>query len=365
MPEYLAPGVYVEEIERGARPIEGVPTSSAAFLGEAGRGPLRPRLVTGFADYERRYGRSGPYLPYAVRGFFENGGRSAFICRLTRTGAAPTRDDLARGLSRLEAEELRDVTLVAAPGLVSAEMTGAVIAHCEKHRRFAVLDCPRDDPGTLDPRDGPRSADAACYAPWLEVEGPRTAARTTVPPSGHVLGVYARTGVERGVWKAPANEVVKGALGLEHEIGETAQDLLNPRGVNAIRRFPGRGIRVWGARTLSADPEWKYVNIRRLFIYLERSIDKGTQWVVFEPNDERTWAAVRVTVEDFLHRQWRAGALLGSRPRDAYFVRCDRTTMTQADIDSGRLIVEIGFAPLRPAEFVIFRIGQWTAEARH
>lgn len=364
MPEFPAPGVHVEEIERGPKPIEGVATSTAAFLGETGRGPVRPRLVTSVADYQRRFGDSGPYLADAVRGFFGNGGKRAFICRLTKAGAALAQDDLARGLAALEAPALGEVSLVAAPGLVAAEMTDAVIGHCEAHRRFAVLDCPRDDPRGLDPRSRRESANAACYAPWLEVEGARGTARKTVPPSGHVLGIYARTDLNRGVWKAPANEIVEGALGLEHEIDDAAQESINLRGVNMIRRFPGRGIRVWGARTLSADPEWKYVNVRRLFVYLERSIDKGTQWVVFEPNDEPIWAAVTAAIGQFLNGEWRAGALAGTKPQEAYFLRCDRTTMTQADIDSGRLIVEIGFAPLRPAEFVIFRIGQWTQDWR-
>jgi phage tail sheath protein FI len=165
------------------------------------------------------------------------------------------------------------------------------------------------------------------------------------------------------VHKAPANEVVRGATKLEFQITKGEQDLLNPRGVNVIRTFPGRGIRVWGARTTSTDPLWKYINIRRLFLYLEESIDKGTQWVVFEPNNEQLWARVKQTIVQFLTTVWRTGALMGTTPEEAFFVKVDRTTMTQDDIDNGRLIILIGVAPTKPAEFVIFRIAQFTAGA--
>jgi phage tail sheath protein FI len=177
---------------------------------------------------------------------------------------------------------------------------------------------------------------------------------------GHVLGIYARVDSERGVFKAPANEVVREAL--ELDLDDRTSKELSSRGVNVIRQFPSQGIRVWGARTLSPDAEWKYVNVRRLFIYLEHSIDQGTQWVVFEPNGPVLWARVTRLIDDFLTAQWRQGALAGTRPHEAFFVRCDQTTMTQDDIANGRLICEIGVAPLRPAEFVVFRIGQWTSE---
>jgi phage tail sheath protein FI len=179
-----------------------------------------------------------------------------------------------------------------------------------------------------------------------------------------VTGIYARSDISRGVYKAPANEVVLGLTKFEININKPRQDVLNPEGINALRFFEGRGNRVWGARTISSDPEWKYVNVRRLFIYLEHSIDKGTQWAVFEPNNERLWANLRSTIEDFLLVQWKQGALLGSKPEQAFFVRCDRTTMTQNDLDNGRVITLIGVAPTYPAEFVIFRIGQWTADSQ-
>jgi hypothetical protein len=174
-----------------------------------------------------------------------------------------------------------------------------------------------------------------------------------------MVGIYARSDQERGVHKAPANEVVRGAMELEFRITKGEQDILNPRHINCIRFFPGRGIRVWGARTTILDTLWKYINVRRLFIYIEESIEEGTQWVVFEPNDQKLWARVIQTITQFLTRVWRDGALMGTTPEEAFFVKCDRTTMTQDDIDNGRLICVIGIAPVKPAEFVIFRIAQW------
>jgi phage tail sheath protein FI len=206
---------------------------------------------------------------------------------------------------------------------------------------------------------------AALYYPWIHISDPKTGARKIVPPGGHVLGVYARTDSERGVFKAPANEILRGVLELTADIDDNKQDTLNPRGINAIRQFPGRGIRVWGARTLTSDALWKYVSVRRLFIFLERSIYEGTRWVVFEPNDDRLWARVIDTIRLFLRTQWRLGALFGRTEEEAFFITCDRTTMTQDDILYGRLICEIGIAPVRPAEFVIFRILQHTAEAQN
>ena len=181
-----------------------------------------------------------------------------------------------------------------------------------------------------------------------------------------MAGIYARTDIERGVHKAPANEVIRGAVDLEFPVPKGNQDILNPRGVNCARDFrsDGRGIRLWGARTMSSNGEWKYINVRRLFLYVEESIDEGTQWVVFEPNDEPLWARVRRSVTGFLRGVHRSGALMGTTEDEAFFVKCDRTTMTQDDIDNGRLICYIGIAPVKPAEFVIFRISQKTIEAQ-
>ena len=271
-------------------------------------------------------------------------------------------------------EEIDDISIVCVPDEASdAEglqgLTDEIVTHCTTLKdRFAVLQA-REQPGDLkdlEPTVGSARLDssyAAFYYPWLKVRNPETNIETLVPPGGHVAGIYARSDTERGVHKAPANEVVRGAQALQLSTTKAEQDILNPKGVNCIRNFPGRGIRVWGARTASTDPSWKYVNVRRLFLYLEESIDEGTQWVVFEPNDENLWARVRQTVSNFLTSAWRDGALMGTTADEAFYVRCDRSTMTQDDIDNGRLIVEIGVAPVKPAEFVIFRISQWTGGA--
>jgi len=196
------------------------------------------------------------------------------------------------------------------------------------------------------------------------VVDPLTRQEIALPPSGFVSGIYARNDINRAVWKAPANEVVNLAIGFEQLLNKSQQDVLNPEGINCFRFFEGRGFRLWGARTTSSDPEWKYVNLRRYFAYLERSIDRGTQWAVFEPNGEALWDNVRRTIYDFLLNEWMSGALLGDKPDKAFFVKCDRSTMTQNDLDNGRLICLIGVAVVKPAEFVIFRIGQWTSDRK-
>jgi phage tail sheath protein FI len=232
--------------------------------------------------------------------------------------------------------------------------------------RFAILDPPDelDIEGIREFREPIDTKYAALYFPWLFTRDPLLKRDVHIAPSAHMAGVYARVDNERGVHKAPANEVVRGirlANSFVRDVTKREQDLLNPRNINALRAFPGRGARVWGARTLSSDASWKYINVRRLFIFVEESIDEGTQWVVFEPNDEPLWARVRATITNFLLSVWRSGALEGTKPDEAFFVRCDRTTMTQDDIDNGRLICVIGIAPVKPAEFVIFRIQQKTS----
>ena len=357
MAEYRAPGIQVEDMAQPPPRIMGVATATAALLGSTGRGPTAPRLVTSIAEYERLYGLSGRFLPDAVRGFFGNGGKRAFIVRLTAARG------LARGLAALADEAFGEIALVAAPGLADPASLAAIVAHCEATGRFAVLDGPRGTAAQFDPRAVTESRNAAAYAPWLAVRRTPGARLRIVPPSGHVVGVYARKDETGGVWAAPAGEPVDGVAALDQAIDDGVQAGMTARGVNAVRHFPGRGILVWGASTLSTDAEWKYVSVRRLFLYLERSIDKGTQWVVFEPNGVPLWTRVRGQIENFLTELWRAGAFPADRPDKAFYVRCDRTIMTQVDLDAGRLIVEIGFAPLRPAEFVIFRIGQWTCES--
>ncbi len=267
-------------------------------------------------------------------------------------------------------EYIEDIFTVLAPACsrLNANNHQAVVnhmlAHCKKMRyRLALVDGPKDADITAIQtfRDNFSDDRLVLYYPWvttLAAEG----GPVDVPPSGFMAGVYARNDVERGVHKAPANTVPIGALRFSRSINSFQQELLNPRGINCLRSFAGRGHRVWGARTLG-EQEWKYVNVRRYFLYLERSIELSTQWAVFEPNGTLLWDSVRESIEDFLYNEWINGRVFGGDPKQAYFVRCDRTTMTQNDIDNGRLVCLIGVAPLRPAEFVVFRIGQKTADA--
>ncbi|MGW0809044.1 phage tail sheath family protein [Nonomuraea sp. NPDC002799] len=265
-------------------------------------------------------------------------------------------------------EDIDEVAICAVPGVWSGTVESALVTHCELLKdRFAILD-PQDGLDLEDIQMFREVFDtkyAALYYPWLVANDPSTNQFVEVPPSGHLAGIYARVDTERGVHKAPANVVIRGirpADGLAQDVTKRHQDLLNPKGINALRFFPGLGQRVWGARTLSSDTSWKYVNVRRLFLFLEESIDEGTQWVVFEPNDESLWALVRQTVSNFLTTVWRSGALAGTTADEAFFVTCDRSTMTDDDIANGRLICLIGVAPVFPAEFVIFRIQQKTRE---
>lgn len=275
-------------------------------------------------------------------------------------------------------EAIDEITMVSVPDLMSAHQRGdidaegvrtvqlAVIAHCEQMGdRVAILDSPpglsaqqvrtwRNDEAGYDSRY------ATLYYPWVRVFDPAAGRNTTVPPSGHIAGVWARSDAERGVHKAPANEVIRGAVDLELRLSKGEQDLLNPIGVNCVRAFSGRGVRVWGARTLSSDPAWRYLNVRRLFNYLEESILLGTQWVVFEPNDDRLWSSIRRNVTAFLTEEWRRGALFGRTAEEAFYVRCDRDNNPQESIDQGRVICEIGVSPVKPAEFVVFRLAQFS-----
>ncbi|NOT28286.1 MAG: phage tail protein [Acidobacteria bacterium] len=644
MPEYLSPGVYVEEVASGPRPIEGVGTSTAGFVGLAERGPTLPRLVTSWGDYLRWFGDTldplVSYMPFGVRGFFDNGGQRAFIARVVGAGAAPAGLDLATSVAnnvlritatgpgiwgnhvllrvqastqnsanwfritllyyvngiptpfvdplnpanqsnpqRREPDVLEDydnltalrgrsnfaeavinsasklvqveyvntgggavapgrpantafapstaaffnlptadpntalriqavtsgaaanavtvavangtnansfaVTITDAAGVAQTfdnipdntpaqaiaavnaspvvraswfelnaptaappsrpnnvaatnlaagtdgsqmagggngaaitpgdfsgnpalapnlrtglaglatidevnmllapdevngtiannnQITAAVISQCELLKeRFAILSIAAGQ-GLVQNIQPPQDTTyGAVYYPWIRVFDTRSQDSILIPPAGHVAGIYARTDIERGVHKAPANEVVRGIVNqdlgptrkpVEFQIVKGEHDILNPRGVNVIRDFrpDGRGIRVWGARTMSSDPLWKYVNVRRLFLFVEESIDEGTQWVVFEPNDDALWARVRQVITNFLTTVWRSGALFGLTAAEAFFVRCGRDTMTADDIDNGRLICEIGIAPVKPAEFVIFRIQQKTLD---
>jgi uncharacterized protein len=283
------------------------------------------------------------------------------------------------GFAGLEAVD--EVTMLSVPDVMAAYQRGiidleavqavhlAMIAHCElMGDRVAILDAPpslnaqqvkewRVDKAGYD------SKYAALYWPWIKVFDPLKGQGMMIPPSGHMAGIWARNDDTRGVHKAPANEVVRGAITLELQITKGEHDQLNPSGINCIRAFPGRGVRVWGARTISSDPEWRYLNVRRLFNYVEESILEGTQWVVFEPNDSRLWDAVKRNVSAFLRRVWRDGALFGTTAGEAFFVKCDAENNTQDTIDIGQLIIDVGIAPVKPAEFVIFRIAQFAGGA--
>ena len=278
---------------------------------------------------------------------------------------------LRTGLTSLR--NLPEISLVAIPGQTSPFLHAGLISHCEAARyRFAVLDATSDRSSIADVRQQRQQFDtkyAALYYPWVTIPDPRPANLANIgtfalPPSGHVLGLIARVDVERGVHKAPANEVVRGITGLQRTLQKGEHDILNPSptNINVIRDFrpDGRGIRLFGARCITSDQEHKYVNVRRLLIFLERSIEQGLQWVVFEPNAEPLWARVSQSVTNFLTDVWRSGALEGTDPGQGFFVKCDLTTMTQSDIDNGRLICVIGVAPVKPAEFVIIRIGLTT-----
>jgi Bacteriophage tail sheath protein len=282
-----------------------------------------------------------------------------------------------RGLGGLAAVD--EITMLCIPDLATIsengddtmfrDVQGKMLAHAEGAKdRIAIL----DPPAGLLPQEvlewrmttaGYDSKFATLYYPWLEVMDPLTRRPIMVPPSGHMAGVWARTDNTRGVHKAPANEVVLGVNGLAFQITHEEQGGLNQRGINCIRAFPGRGIRVWGARTLSSDPEWRYLNVRRLFNYISESIMEGTQWAVFEPNDERLWIRLRIAVSSFLTRTWREGALFGATPDEAFYVKCDEETNPPDVIDAGQVVMEIGISPVKPAEFVIFRISQYTAGA--
>jgi phage tail sheath protein FI len=260
-------------------------------------------------------------------------------------------------------EDQTDISICVVPGMWSATIQSALITHCEALRyRFAILDPPIGESiqGIQAFRSPLDTKFAALYYPWIEVRDPSVGMNVSIAPSGHIAGIYARVDINRGVFKAPANEEILSITKIAQDVNKREQDVLNPIGINALRSFPERGNRVWGARTVSSESAWKYVNVKRLFIFVEASIDVGTQWVVFEPNDEPLWARVRQTITDFLTTTWRSGALQGTTAKDAFFVKCDRTTMTQDDIDNGRLICVIGIAPVKPAEFVIFRIQQFT-----
>ncbi|GAA4923726.1 phage tail sheath family protein [Actinoplanes utahensis] len=284
--------------------------------------------------------------------------------------------DSRSGLGGLEA--IDEITMVVAPDLMAAYQQGALaledvkaaqlalISHCEQMGdRLAILDTPPDLTAQQvrvwrQETAGYDSKYAALYYPWVKVFDPAGGRNALIPPSGLVAGLWSRSDNERGVHKAPANEVLRGVVEVQNNVTKGEQDLLNPIGVNCIRAFPGRGVRVWGARTLSSDPAWRYVNVRRLFNYIEESILLGTQWIVFEPNDQRLWGTIRRNIGAFLTEEWRRGALFGATAADAFYVKCDSETNPPEVIDRGQVVCEIGICPVKPAEFVVFRLSQFS-----
>ncbi|MEW6737068.1 MAG: phage tail sheath subtilisin-like domain-containing protein [Acidobacteriota bacterium] len=419
---YQSPGVYVEEIPSSVRPIAGVSTSTAGFIGvvpstisliakntsgtqsnwkyvnfplpkeiEAGK----PVLITSWSQFTKNFGDligdpgeaavTAPapeidqyrlYLAHAVYGFFHNGGSRCYVTRLEAV------DDIDEGIDKalLAFETIDEIAIVAAPGHTSANVYDKIVTHCKKMQdRFAILDGPTTagiSELTKPIAEGgfmPPSTDfAAWYFPWIQVFDPGTKLKSTnsddrlaIPPSGHIAGVYARVDNERGVHKAPANEVIQGALGVAQPISKNDQNGLNPDGVNCIRSL-NNNILIWGARTIGGDEngDLMYINVRRTLLFLRESIEEGTQWVVFEPNTPALWQKITRNITAFLTNVWRSGALFGNTPQEAFYVKCDKETNPPEVRDIGQVVTEIGVAIARPAEFVIFRISQMSSTSK-
>lgn len=389
----VEPEVYVEEIPTGARTISGVDTSITAFAGWAPMGPTdRAEPVSSWSDFETKFGGldSRGLLGYSVYHFFDNGGGKAYIVRLAGTDnepedgivIGPNQSDFANAL--LPADEsgglyhldrIENFSLLCVPGETNSVTVIALQSFCRDRRAFLILDCPEhalfDDVKTLPGFiSGDDSINSAFYFPWvLAPDKLRENRPREFPPCGFVAGLYARMDASHGVWKAPAgtHASLTGVFGVasNKNLTATQNSVLNQKAVNCIRTLPDRGTVVWGARTLKgADEvgsEWKYISIRRFSLFIEESLFRGLGWVVFEPNDEPLWARIRLTIENFMYDLFRRGALQGSTTREAYFVKCDQTTTTQNDIDDGIVNIVVGFAPIKPAEFVIIRLQHKTA----
>ena len=408
MPNYLTPGIYVEEISGGAKPLESGATNVVGFLGVAEKGPVNePTLVTNWTAYTKIFGglHTQGWLGHAVYMFFQNGGTKAYINNLMEVSppkktksSASTVSSSAEGAEHAEGtaveakstpskisnpenmtkmiigkddgpgkrtglylfDEITDISIVAAPGVDDPAAWDAILSHCERNKyRVAILDSPEEVPKGIDTIPMPRdSMYGSYYFPYVQMYDTELETEVFAPPSGGIAGVWGRVDDTRGVHKAPANEIFRGVTGLRYKLTDAEQELLNPKGINCIREFVGRGIRVWGARTFSSDPEWKYINVRRLFCMMERTIQHGTNWAVFEPNTRQLWKKIERTITAFLLRLWRDGALFGDSPEEAFYVRCDDELNPPESIDAGYVIIEIGVAPAKPAEFVVFRVSQ-------
>ncbi len=405
MPNYLAPGVYVQELPNtGANTIGRTSTSIAGFVGVAPNPTARLNEAvaidnwTQFVDIFVGDSDHGSHLANAVYGFHSNGGGTCYVVNVGSGGAITGTARKPTGLDLFDA--IDNISIVAAPGFTDATAYAALQAHCEhplRQDRVAILDTPENvndigaltrtatsgmpveapsetpaegeeaeggatrrspsQPQTPDAYGAPQSSYLSVYYPWIVVNDAVTGEKVTQPPSGHVAGVWARVDAQRGVHKAPANESVLRALDLTHRVSRFEQEILNPAGVNCIRYFPGEGIRIWGARTRAVD-EFRYINVRRLTNMIKESIEDGTRWVVFEPNDYTLWRSIGRDIRAFLTNVWRDGALLGRTPQEAFFVKCDEET-NPADVrDAGQVVTIVGIAPVKPAEFVIFKLMQ-------
>jgi uncharacterized protein len=365
-----APGVYIEEITP-AGPIAGVGTSVTALIGTVASPPAPSALgtpvpVTNWTAYATAFGdyKGSLSLPFAVRGFFENGGTLAYIVPIKdNTGVDAALDALTRQ---------PDVSLVCLPGVVDPAVQGKVITHCENMGdRFAILDGAQDKTplqadGALQTQRGALlsvNGFAGLYWPWIAIADPTaapgSAGTVTVAPSGHIAGVMARCDATVGVHRAPANQLVRSAVGLDYTVNDTEQGELNHSNINVIRTFPGSPPLVWGARTLTNGTQWQYVNVRRLVSYVEDSLVQGLRWAVFAPNNTALWKGLERTITEFLTRVWEAGALFGSTAKDAFYVQINDELNPPDVRDLGEVFVEIGLAVTRPAEYVVLRIGLW------
>lgn len=390
---YDTPGVYVEEVSSGAKPIAQVGTSTTGFVGVAPKASARLNeavALNNWSEFVKNFweeGCSSTPLSHGVYGFFINGGSLCYVVNVGKDGDLTGNGNERKGLDVLETVD--EIAIIVAPGYCDAGSYSTLIGYCERLKdRVAILDTPEQiedleqlkkvasvhksggdekdkvkPEGTGKPGLRPSQSDggyASLYFPWINCKDPFNPKEiVSVPPSGHVAGIYARSDGKRGVHKAPANESVFGALGLTYRVTHAEQGSLNVNGINCIRYFPKEGIRIWGARTLApASSEWRYLNVRRLFNMIEESIGQSTRWVVFEPNDLNLWKCIRRDVSSFLKLIWRSGALMGASPEEAFFVKCDRETNPEEVVNAGQVVTLIGIAPVKPAEFVIFRIGQ-------
>ena len=382
---YKSPGVHIESAGNRYIPLEAVETGVTAFLGVALSGPRQqPVRVGSFEQFEKVFGDDQGFLSAGVRGFFENGGRTAYVLNVEPEGGYdPTPDDYIgsmgsewRGLRALE--RLDDVDLIVAPDLmqqygVSVGFTEpehvlavqrAMVEHCERmHDRMVLLDpLPGMDlEAAVEWRRHFDSSHAAFYFPWIKIRRGQDVL-PPVPASGHVAGSIARNDKEEGVHRAPANQALQGLVDVAQRVRKRQRDWAFDHRVNTIVAFPGRGIRIWGARTLASDQAFNQINVRRTFILVRKSVERFSQWVVFEPNEPALWKRLVTPIDAFLDGLWRKGALLGATSAEAYYVKCDEETNPQEARDVGQLICEIGIAPVRPAEFIVVRIHQFTRE---